>query len=267
MTTSTFGISITDHEGKIVRKNACYDSIVAGKEKIQIGAKPHEMCTGWLKNFGQVLQVKDWPAMQAITAGKAVMGVEIDVQRLDGSFVTIFESAKPIMDTYGRIAGATVITQDITLPIRQERMMFGSLLRQIQKNSDFRVLAKAMPKLVWTATLTGGINYFNDYVDQYQGFQRQEDGTWNCADAFHPEDLPETTHRVNQMIETGIPFKMQHRLRMADGTYRWHDSQMVPISGKKDQAAWWLGMARDIHEQKMIEQALLHKLTASRGKH
>ncbi len=266
MTTLSFGISITDHEGKIVRKNACYDSIVAGKETIRIGERPYAVCTGWLKNFGQVLQEKDSPAMQAITAGKPVMGIEIDVQRLDGSFVTIYESAKPIMDTYGRIAGATVITQDITQPIQQERLLFGSLLRQIQNNHDFRALAKTMPQLVWTASITGSIHYFNDYVDHYQGFQRQEDRDWNCAEALYPEDLPETARLFQQSIETGVHFKIQHRLRMADGTYRWHDSQMIPIPGSTDQTVWWLGMARDIHEQKMIEQALLYKLTATDGK-
>lgn len=251
------GISITDHEGKIVRKNARYDAIVAGNYKIRIGAKPHEVCKGWFKNFQQSLQSKDWPAMRAMAGRKLVLGVEIDVQRQDGSFITILESAKPIMDTYGRIAGATVITQDITKPVRDERMNFESLLGRLQNQAGFRLLAESIPQLVWTATLTGGIDFFNQMIQQYQGFQRREDGSWNFESAFYPEDYREASKRIQQMIETEGSFKMQHRLRMADGSYRWHDSQMVPVRDSNGQFLRWLGIARDIHENKMVEQALL----------
>lgn len=251
------GISITDHEGKIVRKNARYDAIVAGNQQIRIGAKPYEVCKGWFKNFEQSLQVKDWPAMRAMAGRKLVLGVEIDVQRLDGSFVTILESAKPIMDTYGRIAGATVITQDITKPVHAERMYFECLLSRLQNQAGFRLLAESIPQLVWTATLAGGIDFFNQTIQQYQGFQRREDGSWDFESAFYPEDYPEASRRIQQMIETEGSFKMQHRLRMSDGSYRWHDSQMVPVRDGNGQLLRWLGIARDIHEQKMLEQALL----------
>lgn len=255
------GISITDHEGNIVRKNARYDAIVAGGQKIRVGAKPYEVCKGWLKNFQQTLHEKDWPAMQAIAAGKPVLSVEIDVQRLDGSFITILESAKPIMDQIGRIAGATVITQDITHPVLQERILFGSLLARIKNNSDFHGLAQSIPQLVWTVSLTGSIDFFNDHIRQYQGIYRQEDGSWNCEGALYPEDYPETFQRLGLMIDTRTGFKMQHRLRMADGTYRWHDSLMVPVPDQNGQVSRWLGMARDVHDEKMIEQALLNTIT------
>ena len=251
------GISITDHEGKIVRKNARYDAIVAGNQKIRIGAKPYEFCKGWFKNFEQSMQVKDWPAIQAMAGRKLVLGVEFDVQRLDGSFVTILESAKPIMDTYGRIAGATVITQDITKPVHDERTYLESLLVRLRNQAGFRLLAESIPQLVWTATLNGGIDFFNSMIQQYQGFQRQADGSWNYEAAFYPEDYREASKRIQQMIETEGSFKMQHRLRMADGSYRWHDSQMIPVRDGNGQFLRWLGIARDIHEQKMIEQALL----------
>lgn len=254
------GISITDHEGKIVRKNARYDAIVAGDRKIQVGTKPCDVCKGWLKNFQQTLEVEDWPAMRAIAAGKPVLSIEIDVQRLDGSFITILESAKPIMDVIGRIAGATVITQDITEPIQQERLLFGSLLARIKNNCDFHALAQSIPQLVWTISLAGEFDYFNDYIQQYQGIYRQEDGSWNCEGAFHPGDYRETFKQVSQMFDTRTSFKMQHRLHMADGSYRWHDSLMVPVPGSNGQISKWLGMARDVHDQKMIEQALLNTM-------
>lgn len=252
------GISITDHEGKIVRKNSRYDAIFAGSQKIGIGAKPHEICKGWFKNFEQSLQAKDWPAMRAMAGRKLVLGVEIDMQQQDGSFITILESAKPIMDAYGRIAGATVITQDITKPVHDERMYLESLLARLKNQAGFRLLAESIPQLVWTATLTGGIDFFNQTIQRYQGYQRREDGLWDCEEVFYPEDSPEAFRRIREMVETEGNFGMQLRLRMADGSYRWHDSQMVPVRDGNGQILRWLGIARDIHEEKMIEQALLH---------
>ena len=251
------GFSITDHEGKIVRKNARYDAIVAGSQPIHLGAKPHEVCKGWFKNLGQRLQLKDWPAMQAMAAGRPVLSVEIEVQRLDGSFCTILESAIPIMDNWGRVAGATVITQDITKQIQQERRIVEALLKRLQNNNAFHSLARSLPQLVWTVTPTGSIDYINDYVRNYQGIRRQKDGTWSWEEAVHPEHLVEAREGARQLIETGMTFKIQYRLCQADGTYRWHYSQTAPIRNRHGRIIKWLGITRDIHDQKTIEQALL----------
>lgn len=114
MNSISLGITITDHEGAILRKNAHYDAIVAGKQMVHVGVKPWEIYKGWFTGSGQLLQPKDWPVMQAITTGQPVLRKQIYIQRLDSSFGTILESATPIMDQWGRISGAIVITQDIS---------------------------------------------------------------------------------------------------------------------------------------------------------
>jgi hypothetical protein len=114
MNSTSLGISITDHEGTIIRKNTCYDAIVAGKRMVQVGVKPWEIYKGWFTSYGQPLKPQDWPVMQAITTGQPVLRLQIYIQRLDSSLGTILESATPITDFWGRVSGAIVITQDIT---------------------------------------------------------------------------------------------------------------------------------------------------------
>lgn len=129
MNTGPLGISITDHEGTIVRENAYYDVMVAGKQVGLTGVKPWEICKGWSKTSGLFLQPQDWPAMQAIATGKPVLHKMICIERLDGSFGTILESAAPITDSFGRVSGARVITQDVTKAVRPGHIIWGTLLK------------------------------------------------------------------------------------------------------------------------------------------
>lgn len=125
-----------------------------------------------------------------------------------------------------------------------------------QSAAAFRHLADAVPHLVWTARPDGAVSCYNSEAERYDGFRRTDDGSWAWASVLHPDDLRSTTEAWQQAVETGTPYEVEHRLRMADGSYRWHVSRALPTRDARGEVERWYGTATDVHALKETEAAL-----------
>ncbi|WP_147654321.1 PAS domain-containing sensor histidine kinase [Methanomassiliicoccus luminyensis] len=76
---------------------------------------------GWWANSGIEVASSDWGFIRAAVEKESVTGQLIDIQRSDGSRGTILESAAPLRDPAGKIAGSVAIVQDITAQRKLER--------------------------------------------------------------------------------------------------------------------------------------------------
>jgi PAS domain S-box-containing protein len=125
-----------------------------------------------------------------------------------------------------------------------------------EAEARFRRLADSMPQLVWTAGSDGGVEYYNQRSAAYAGLERAADGSWTWRPAVHPEDADRTLAAWAAAVATGQVYEVEHRVQMADGTYRWHLSRGVPIRSEQGRLLRWYGTATDIHEQKRVTEAL-----------
>ena len=120
----------------------------------------------------------------------------------------------------------------------------------------FRQLAQSMPNHVWTATIDGQLDWFNDRVYAYGNcLPGSLDGDgWTVL--VHPDDIGQAAAAWAGARERGEPYQTEFRLRRSDGLYRWHIARAVPVrdaSGKIDQ---WIGTNTDIEDQKAAESRL-----------
>ncbi len=139
-----------------------------------------------------------------------------------------------------------VVTLDITERKRAERRLRSSEER-------FRSLAEALPQLVWTFDGRGKVEYANRRCAEYFG-QAGENPDWRPA--IHPDDLAATVERFRSAMRAGDEYSMEHRLRRADGAYRWFLCRAFPLRGSSGQIAHWVGTSTDIHGAKTTEQSL-----------
>ncbi len=110
----------------------------------------------------------------------------------------------------------------------------------------FRRLADSMPQVVWIADDSGTVEYYNSRSAGYDGTVARPDGTWDWQPIVHPDDLARTLATWDRAVETGNAYECEHRIRMSDGTYRWHLSRAE--RGETHGVAQWYGTATDIHE-------------------
>ncbi len=140
------------------------------------------------------------------------------------------------------------------IALTDERLRAERELRSSEER--FRHLADAMPQLVWSADPDGKVDYYSRRRDEFSGFSREPDGSWKWAPVLHPDDLEATVTAWEQAIRTGTPYQVEHRVRRADGTFRWYMSRAVPIRDGEGRLVKWYGTTTDIEDLKRTETAL-----------
>ncbi|HOF87807.1 MAG TPA: PAS domain S-box protein [Armatimonadota bacterium] len=125
-----------------------------------------------------------------------------------------------------------------------------------ESEARFRQLADAMPQLVWTAEPDGRVDYYNERRLEYAGITPTERDGYEWGPMLHPDDLQRTVEAWQHALSTGDIYQIEHRVRMADGRYRWHLSRGVPARDAGARIVKWYGTATDIEEVQTAREAL-----------
>ncbi len=115
------GVSILDEKGGVVRTNRAFEQVWGSPLPPTEGVNGYVAYKAWWADSGQPVQPEEWAAAQAVQKGKTVTGQQIRIQRFDGTYAHVFNSAAPIFDQQGVITGCAVAIQDITELKRQEK--------------------------------------------------------------------------------------------------------------------------------------------------
>ncbi|WP_229206732.1 PAS domain-containing sensor histidine kinase [Dyadobacter crusticola] len=124
----------------------------------------------------------------------------------------------------------------------------------------FRTLADSMPQLVWTADSEGFLNYLNKSVYDYAGAHEGRIYGDFWSNIVHPDDVNENRRLWELSIQTGNEFVYEHRLKRADGEYRWNLSRAIPQRNPDGNILMWVGTSTDIHERKLFIDQLESKV-------
>lgn len=121
----------------------------------------------------------------------------------------------------------------------------------------WREVVDAMPQLVWVAGSDGEVVFYNQRAVDYDGIgQGDGRGSRRWEPVVHPDELERTWTAWSEAVTCGRDYECEHRLRMADGSYRWHVSRARPVSTGPDGWTTWFGTATDVHAQKEAELAV-----------
>jgi PAS domain S-box-containing protein len=175
--------------------------------------------------------------------------LELETVRADGSNGWMLACGEPVRDASGAITGLRGIAQDIT-----ERKL-AEAARQ-ESEAAFRTLADSVPQMVWMCTPDGLNVYFNQRWVDYTGMSLAESygRGWNTP--FHPDDRQPAWNAWNHATETGETYRIESRLRAADGSYRWFLMRGMPLRDASGRIVKWFGTCTDIDDLKRGEETL-----------
>ena len=134
-----------------------------------------------------------------------------------------------------------------------ERRRVEEALRKSE--AEFRLLAEAMPQIVWITRPDGWNTYFSPQWAAYTG-QTLEDSHghgWNTP--FHPDDRQRAWDAWQHATTAGVTYSLECRLRRADGAYRWWLIRGVPVHDASGEILKWFGTCTDIDDLKMAEES------------
>jgi PAS domain S-box-containing protein len=123
-------------------------------------------------------------------------------------------------------------------------------------DESFRLIVDTMPGLVAVMTAEGEVEYVNRQILDYFGRTLDELKEWGSSDAIHPDDRPRVMDAWMGSIKTGLPYDVEHRLRRADGVYRWFQSRGLPARDSDGRIIRWYNLLTDIDEHKNSEEKL-----------
>ena len=122
------------------------------------------------------------------------------------------------------------------------------------RERKFRLLADAMPHLVWTGNAYGDLNYFNQSFYNFSGLKEDELMSNGWMQLVHPDDRERSEAGWKEAVDKGKDFIIEHRFVNAEGQYRWQLSRAVPQKDILDNIRMWVGTSTDIQDIKELDE-------------
>ncbi|MGV3662022.1 MAG: PAS domain-containing protein, partial [Prosthecobacter sp.] len=172
--------------------------------------------------------------------------VEAQILTAKGRKVWVRSIGEAVRDATGAIVRVQGAMQDISALKEAEESL-------VESQRRFRLLADAMPFVVWTAQPEGVVDFCNRQFYDYTGVSMEDDVTTIWQPRLHPEDLEPAMAVWMDCIREEKPFSTEYRVLGRDGAYRWFRVQALPVWNATGQLVKWYGAGIDIHEHKRLE--------------
>ena len=167
----------------------------------------------------------------------------------NGKAIVVNSRWSLMRDEQGNPTAILEINRDITERKRGEQALRWSA-------EAFRMLAESVPQLVWMCTPDGSNVYFNQRWMDYTGLTLEESYGKGWDTPFHPDDKQSAWNTWNHALATGDTYRMECRLRAADGLYRWFLIKGGPLRDVAGSLVKWFGTCTDIDDLKQAEEGL-----------
>jgi PAS domain S-box-containing protein len=131
--------------------------------------------------------------------------------------------------------------------------------RQVEEalsETKYRLLAEAMPALVWMLDREGKLEYVNQQWCDYTGATVEQVRREGWEVIIHPGDLAAAYEPWSRCMAQGESVQSEVRYRRQDGVYRWFLSRAVPIKDEQGQVVRWVGTSIDIEDHHTSVAAL-----------
>ena len=212
----------------------------------------------WLEFFGKSLEdVRGWRWTDVVHP-EDVAGIvrkwqdaletgepfewETRVRRADGEYRSMLHRKLPLHDETGAIVKWFGSSRDIQDEKAAQEQM--------------RLVVDSTPALLQSARPDGYIDFVNKGWLDFVGLPMERMLGWEWTKAFHPDDIDELVETWKRAIATGTPFRVEGRVRRADGEYRTLLHNKRPVKDKFGKVVKWYGSSIDIEDRKRAEERL-----------
>ena len=195
---------------------------------------------------------------------------EYRVQCQRGRLLHWIDRGKAVLDKQGNPCKWIGVISDITARKEAEEQRNRALAREQAARREaeasellYRVLAEAIPQIVWTARADGWFDYYNQRWFEYTGLTLEETQGWGWQLALHPDDVENCVESWKTSVQTGGTYEVEYRFKRAsDGAYRWHLGRALPVRDAEGKILKWFGTCTDIDDRQRSAQTAYFRAQA-----
>jgi PAS domain S-box-containing protein len=210
-----------------------------------------EQGMGW--GWGSALHPEDFDRVLTNWRAGVAAGIpvehELRCRRADGTYHWFLYRGLPFRDDGGNIVKwyGTLMNIDALKETETALQM---------REHELLSIIETIPSMLWSTSPTGEPTHLSQRLLEYYGVRFEELVNRGWEKFIHPEDREETAKAFFRAIETGESFSAIHRVRRADGEYRWHHTVGEPLRDPQGKIIQWYGLLMDVDEQKRAEDHL-----------
>jgi two-component system, cell cycle sensor histidine kinase and response regulator CckA len=242
------GMILTDIQGRVVNMNPAAENL-----------------TGWTLEEGRneplaklyriIDAASDKPNQNLLSPGgqqndyRPATNETILVSR-DGQRRQILQSIEPVRTAAGEGIGMVVVFRDVSQKLQAERALRVSEHR-------FRSFVENANDIVYSLSPEGVFTYVSPNWQEKLGEPPGTPLGRYFGEYVHPEEAPLCEAFLEEIVTHGQSRRgVEYRVRHADGHFVWHNSNGAPLRDERGEVISYVGIARDVTEQKQADQAL-----------
>ncbi|MFW5721235.1 MAG: PAS domain S-box protein, partial [Bacteroidota bacterium] len=127
--------------------------------------------------------------------------------------------------------------------------------KKLEVNEEkYRSMIEDSPVMIWESGTDAKCIYFNKRWLDFRGREMDEEIGDGWTEGVHPDDYENCVNSYLKAFEKREKFKLEYRLKNADGVYRWILDIGTPQFQTDGSFKGYIGSCIDITEQKLFEQ-------------
>ncbi|MDX2005320.1 MAG: PAS domain S-box protein [Meiothermus sp.] len=188
---------------------------------------------------------------ESIARGEIFSHHENEILTRDGQRRLISWDNTLLRDAQGRVAGTASVGRDITDEWAAQAALEAS-------EAQFRELTESIREVFWlTDPLSGRLLYVSPAFEVLWGRSVKElrNNPRAYLEAVHEGDRPRVEAEFPKQLR-GETYDVEYRVLRPDGSLRWVRDRAFPVRGESGEVVRVAGVAEDITEYKLAEEAL-----------
>jgi two-component system, NtrC family, sensor kinase len=219
-------------------------TLLEGKGLEAVGLKPGELVGAsiydWYPDKAQFIEYFN----------RVLAGEELETTIVNFAGIVFDNRYSIIRNEKGEITSITGVALDITERHRAKKALQ-------QSEAKFRSLVESANAIIYQLTPEGVFSYVSPNWVDILGHEFGEVEGKVFTSFVYPDDLPRCLAPLRRAIETGEKQSgIEYRVRHKDGRLRWHVSNLAVLKDANGGVLSIVGIARDISDRKLAEEAL-----------
>ncbi|HWN68126.1 MAG TPA: PAS domain S-box protein, partial [Haliangium sp.] len=244
---TTMAVFVMNERQHCIYANAAAEALTGHRFEEMQGRPLHDV-VHHTRPDGSHYPLEECPIDRAFPQDFRVQGEEIFVHR-DGSFYPVALTASPIRDEASRAVGTVLEVRGIAEGKRHEA-------ERQEVEQRFRNMADHVPVMIWVADPEGVATYVNRGWCEFTGQTENEALGFGWLEAVHEEDRGWSGETFLAANARRAPFRLEYRLRRADGVYRWSIDAASPRFSAAGEFLGYIGSVIDIDDRHESERRL-----------